>query len=358
MLPVDVPRGGVTMHGFWVLLALAPFPALAVERHPVVVLIDDATLPADAAPALQAALKTEVDASARFQWQDPPPVSMNELLVALSCKRPDVSCLQKMEGVLGADAVIFVSLEAAGKKKPKELTVTLVQFKPTRLARRASEPFADAASASLDLGIIARDLLGPTLAGGLTVETQPPGARVAVDGRSAGITPLTLEGVTPGQHQVELKLDGYQPHAVNVKIRPGVREAVLADLEPTAPPATAVTSPIPAVAASVPKDKLVEPHRPVAGARPWLRPVRWGLVGLGGTMAALAGVGFAGSAVLMAASGLVYAVVLNVQAALKLGNPLVYPLFATGSAVGVAASLLVPIVAAFLVGAYAVGRLA
>lgn len=41
------------------------------------------------------------------------------------------------------------------------------------------------------------------------VTTEPPGARVMLDGEDKGVTPLSLEGVSQGEHVVDLTLDGY-----------------------------------------------------------------------------------------------------------------------------------------------------
>jgi hypothetical protein len=41
--------------------------------------------------------------------------------------------------------------------------------------------------------------------GGLRVKTTPAGARVLVDGKERGVTPLTLADLTPGSHEVALE---------------------------------------------------------------------------------------------------------------------------------------------------------
>ena len=39
-------------------------------------------------------------------------------------------------------------------------------------------------------------------AGQLVVSSDPPGARVTIDGQARGVTPITLEDIAPGQHAV------------------------------------------------------------------------------------------------------------------------------------------------------------
>ena len=44
--------------------------------------------------------------------------------------------------------------------------------------------------------------------GGLDIRSQPPGARVTVDGQSRGTTPVTIRDLAPGDHQVVLESGG------------------------------------------------------------------------------------------------------------------------------------------------------
>jgi hypothetical protein len=48
--------------------------------------------------------------------------------------------------------------------------------------------------------------VGPNV-GRLVITTQPPGAKVTVDGKAAGETPLTIEDVKPGRHTIALASD-------------------------------------------------------------------------------------------------------------------------------------------------------
>jgi serine/threonine-protein kinase len=66
----------------------------------------------------------------------------------------------------------------------------------------------------------------PTSAG-LQIETEPPGARVSVDGKEVGITPLTVPSVAPGLRTVRIERDGYAPAALSLDV---AQDAVLAPL--------------------------------------------------------------------------------------------------------------------------------
>ena len=46
--------------------------------------------------------------------------------------------------------------------------------------------------------------------GSLNVVSSPPGAGAYLDNQYRGITPLTLADVPPGNHSLELRLDGFR----------------------------------------------------------------------------------------------------------------------------------------------------
>jgi hypothetical protein len=69
------------------------------------------------------------------------------------------------------------------------------------------------------------------VAAALSVETRPPGARVRIDGRDMGATPLTLTTLSPGTHAVELQLRGYRVWSSTVSIAAGQRRRITASLE-------------------------------------------------------------------------------------------------------------------------------
>ena len=72
-------------------------------------------------------------------------------------------------------------------------------------------------------------------AGRLIVHSDPLGARVLLDGRAAGVTPLTLPGVAPGSHRLVISLDGSEVHQT-VQVEGGGTASVIV---PMASPAIA-----------------------------------------------------------------------------------------------------------------------
>ena len=73
----------------------------------------------------------------------------------------------------------------------------------------------------------------------LTIETDPPGATIRVDGQEAGLSPLTLDTLELGEHSVSATLEGRITAERQVKLEnPGERAMVVLALapEPVAPP--------------------------------------------------------------------------------------------------------------------------
>jgi PKD repeat protein len=85
-------------------------------------------------------------------------------------------------------------------------------------------------------------------AGSLSVETDPAGAMVLVDGQSWGVTPLAERSIAPGDHRVRVVKEGYldnsrvvsvqagQSGRVQVKLTPQGKAPVREQVDTTAPP--------------------------------------------------------------------------------------------------------------------------
>lgn len=67
--------------------------------------------------------------------------------------------------------------------------------------------------------------------GSLNVQSRPAGARVFVDGRLAGLTPLAIPDLPAGPATVRIELDGYQPWTTAVRVNPGGQTRVNASLD-------------------------------------------------------------------------------------------------------------------------------
>jgi len=64
----------------------------------------------------------------------------------------------------------------------------------------------------------------------LTIQSDPPGARVFVDGVERGTTPLAVPFVHPGRFHVRLEKAGYQSLAGHVEVPSGAHDLPVVDL--------------------------------------------------------------------------------------------------------------------------------
>ncbi len=83
----------------------------------------------------------------------------------------------------------------------------------------------------------------PFVGSRLSIATRPPGAKVSVDGKEAGITPLKDYSLRSGGHKVEVALAGHQTETRMIKARKG--ESLTLDLELKAGAALAAATPAP-----------------------------------------------------------------------------------------------------------------
>lgn len=67
----------------------------------------------------------------------------------------------------------------------------------------------------------------------LTINTEPVGANVRIDGQAAGITPLSQDRIAPGEHRVRVSLAGYLENSRVVNLNQGQRETLNVRLTPS-----------------------------------------------------------------------------------------------------------------------------
>jgi serine/threonine protein kinase len=70
-----------------------------------------------------------------------------------------------------------------------------------------------------------------SVVGSLLVESRPAGARVVLDGKSLGVTPLTVPDVRVGSHPLRLERAGYKTLVTSVVIKSGERARIAVTLE-------------------------------------------------------------------------------------------------------------------------------
>jgi hypothetical protein len=64
------------------------------------------------------------------------------------------------------------------------------------------------------------------ITGSARLESEPTGAVIFVDGEDVGKTPKVLTGISPGKHEVEISLEGYDSYLQMVKIKNGKESLV------------------------------------------------------------------------------------------------------------------------------------
>lgn len=141
------------------------------------------------------------------------------------------------------DQVSYVlSLRIDGAGDSGRLRAALLDVRTREISATAEEPCSapdrndrsDVARLSALVEAVTARLLNETTTrprGTLAVTTEPAGARVLLDGRWLGLTPL-LQEVFAGRRAVELQSPGYVAHSESVRIDPGQAGALRLTLTP------------------------------------------------------------------------------------------------------------------------------
>ncbi|EAU67284.1 serine/threonine protein kinase [Stigmatella aurantiaca] len=105
----------------------------------------------------------------------------------------------------------------------------------------------------------------------LTIETDPPGARLMVDGKDVGRAPLRLDTLPLGEHKVAASLEGRVTTERQVKLaHPGERAMVVLSLAAVpVPPAAEPTAPQKEEPAAPPRASKRAPGRLTLDTTPW-----------------------------------------------------------------------------------------
>ncbi len=70
----------------------------------------------------------------------------------------------------------------------------------------------------------ARERLLTSMTGSVSLLSKPPAARVVMNGKPVGYTPITIPGVYPGEHYFTIKQDGYKTWSGVLRVKPGELE--------------------------------------------------------------------------------------------------------------------------------------
>ena len=115
----------------------------------------------------------------------------------------------------------------------------------------------------------------PLFAGRVQVRSTPPGARVFVDGKSGGETPVTVRDLARGPHQVRLVREGYTTIERRITItaaQPAMTLTVPMTKTPAPAPATPARTDAPLVVESKPSGASVFLDGRPVGTTPFTMP--------------------------------------------------------------------------------------
>ena len=148
----------------------------------------------------------------------------------------DVACLVEIGGALGVEYMIAGTVGKLGDTYL--LTLRLIHIARAKVLGSASVDSDSLGSAMIDkLARAVRQLtrsLRRGKSGFLAVRANEEGARVMLDGKLVGTTPLPLLKVPGGLHDVELVKDGFVTWAGEVELTQGEQAAVDVVLVPSA----------------------------------------------------------------------------------------------------------------------------
>jgi hypothetical protein len=137
--------------------------------------------------------------------------------------------LAAVAGAVGAR--LFISGRRITQPPPApEAFQTAVPTSPTRAPATPHSVRRGVAEARPDGASTAPESAAVPTTGSLRVASRPMGARVLLDGRVVGETPMVVTNVAPGEHQIGLDLDakGYQRWSSSVVVPAGHEETLLA----------------------------------------------------------------------------------------------------------------------------------
>jgi hypothetical protein len=209
--------------------------AATARAEPRVALVRLEPLGLDAARAagLEALFRAELE---RMLGAPLAPRPADDLVRACS---GEAACLTAIGRRLGVERVVWGNVGELGDSYVVNLK--LVDVERGVEERRVAETLRGSADELIEaVRVAAYRLLAPEkVRGAIAVESDARGARVSVDGRRVGTTPLAgpIEGLEVGAHVVRLDADGMAPFSAEVTVRfqkTSVLAATLAAVDPRA----------------------------------------------------------------------------------------------------------------------------
>ena len=109
----------------------------------------------------------------------------------------------------------------------KEKQIFIAKFKITFISEKSAMAQIEEKTGEIKVGYLAE----VTVKGGeLSVRSEPSGAKIYLDGKEVGESPVVLSGVTPGRRLIRVVKEGYEPYEV-FEIAGADRKEVIVNLK-------------------------------------------------------------------------------------------------------------------------------
>jgi PEGA domain len=124
----------------------------------------------------------------------------------------------------GDSGKVYYTIRVGGQEKP----IFIAKFKITHLSEKSSmaqiEDSTGEVKAGYSVEVVVKDRVW------LEVKSDPSGAKVYIDGKESGDTPLALSDIKTGRHQIRVLKEGYESYEVSVETGVG-RKEIFANLK-------------------------------------------------------------------------------------------------------------------------------
>lgn len=152
-----------------------------------------------------------------------------------SCRQE--SCYQEIARSLGVEYLVTGEIKV--DRKNYDITLELINGRDGKIIDKYNEPCQlcgiKEVGTKLDQLVQAvrrgADSAAATAPARYAVESRPPGAEVTVDGRVAGMTPVSLD-LSAGQHKIAVRSLGYEVSERTLNVESGTTGVVAVDLAP------------------------------------------------------------------------------------------------------------------------------
>ncbi len=131
----------------------------------------------------------------------------------------DAACMAEIGGALGVEHLVYGEVAKVGSTY--SLSLVLLDTRSASAKNRANSKVDSASELLRKVNELARALVAPLLegkSGSLVLDVREAGAKVRIDGRTVGVTPLGRQSLTMGPHEVVVEKPGFLPFARTVDV--------------------------------------------------------------------------------------------------------------------------------------------